>query len=61
MILVLHHRSGDLEIIRKKFGDDFILHHRSGDLEIDVRCQLVNLRLHHRSGDLENSAIPAKS
>ena len=49
----LHHRSGDLEIIRRWVYDTAILHHRSGDLETLNPNWHEQRMLHHRSGDLE--------
>ena len=54
VLVVLHHRSGDLEIDINDVTSHHILHHRSGDLEM-VTCTRYRMHiLHHRSGDLES-------
>ena len=54
LMLLLHHRSGDLEIDAGTLQLNDSLHHRSGDLENVALLWFVVFILHHRSGDLES-------
>ena len=47
--MLLHHRSGDLEIHHKRIKRKRKLHHRSGDLEISTDDKGFKEVLHHRS------------
>ena len=53
LTVLLHHRSGDLEIKDMATINKEILHHRSGDLEMLGNSLSYSVNLHHRSGDLE--------